>query len=97
MLAGLALVGCNEAKGDVVTLYRNSPFDPALRVQFATFSAAEKPPFNLNNCIMVSQIMNANVKALNEGEQRAGFWCESGEFREKGAIPTHFFARYPYD
>lgn len=85
------------------TLYRNSPFDLALRVHWATFDAHERDAsYNLNNCLMAARILNANVTAIaaaanKERNTLAGFWCEAGTFKRNGAIPIRFHEAFPTD
>jgi hypothetical protein len=93
------LSACNQHdRSPTVTLYRNSPLDSALRIQWATFDADESDPgYNLNNCMMAARLLNANVKALNEQSQPAGFWCEPGKYKKRGSVPSAFSAKFPTD
>ncbi|MGQ3286140.1 MULTISPECIES: hypothetical protein [Alphaproteobacteria] len=100
----ITLAGCSGDKGETAaaTLYRNSPLDPSMRVHFASFNAPDKAPFNIDNCEMVARIMNANVDASSakEGKSRnqsVGFWCERGDFSEKGSVPRNFDSEFPSD
>ena len=70
------------------TLYRNSPLDPAARIHWATFDAADKGdpgvdplPYNQGNCEFAAQVLNENLRriAASKGAQpNARFWCEQG-------------------
>ena len=103
LFAVLALaVGCSKNEPDNFTLYRNSPYG-VLRVHVATFDANDSGGgYNRANCEMAARLYNANVAALRRangkaGESDVGFWCESGRFEAKGAIPGHFEAQFPTD
>jgi hypothetical protein len=98
------LGACDTNKSGIIfTLYRNSPFDPTLRVHWATFDADETDPnYNMNNCLMAARILNANVTASAkaegmEREQSAGFWCEGGAYKDNGPIPNSFPEAFPTD
>jgi len=85
----LALSGCSEnGSSPGYTLYRNSPIDPALRVHFASFDAIDKgagedlDTFNKTNCAMAAEVLDANVRRLNNGKQPVQFWCENGQYRD---------------
>ena len=103
LLAILLLSGCGSGASNSYTLYRNSSFDVAIRVHWATFDADESDPaYNLNNCLMASRILNANVAANAKAEGKElnrslGFWCEAGPYREQGSIPNDFQAEFPTD
>ena len=81
------LVGCNNDATPTFSLYRNSPFDPTMRIHWATFDAADKgavvneKPYNQGNCEMASEVLNANARRLNNGKLPARFWCEKGTYR----------------
>lgn len=96
------LSGCSgKDVADPVTLYRSSPFNAAERVHFGTFDAKESDKaYNMNNCLMTSRLLNANVQAFAEREKKAvgfGFWCEPGEYRSEGSIPSNYQAGFPTD
>lgn len=96
LVAVIALAGCGERASDAFTLYRNSPVDPALRVHFGTFDAGERvTDYNEANCEMAASLFNANAKALNDGRQAFGFWCEPGAYAKTGDIPRQFDAAFP--
>jgi hypothetical protein len=103
LIALWSVQGCDDgSQSQTVTLYRNSPFDHSLRVHWATFDAADKGNYNLNNCLMAARVLNANVtaSARSEGKQRdlaAGFWCETGNYQEKGRVPASFSEAFPTD
>lgn len=98
----LALVACSGSSS-TATLYRNSSFGAGVRVHWASFDASESDPsYNMNNCLMAARLLNANMtaSAAQAGQARSpglGFWCESGPFRDSGAIPTTFPEAYPTD
>ena len=103
-VCGIALLSaCGNAGGDAYTLYRNSPFEPASRVHWATFDAKDgNPTYNLNNCLMAARVLNANIEANAKAEGKEkdaslGFWCEGGHYREQGNIPAVFPAAFPTD
>lgn len=96
------LAGCSDGGRDSATLYRNSPLDPSMRVHFSSFDAPERTPYNINNCQMTARLLNANVAANasaenREMDERIGFWCEPGDYREKGATPFRFDSEFPTD
>ncbi|MFC0304403.1 hypothetical protein ACFSTI_29335 [Rhizorhabdus histidinilytica] len=99
------LVACSGAssRSDTATLYRNSAFDPTMRVHWASFDADESDPaYNSNNCGMAARLLNANVaaSAKADGKERdasVGFWCELGPYREKGSVPSQFYESFPAD
>jgi hypothetical protein len=104
IVAALCMAGgCSDTNSAARhTLYRNSPFDYSLRVHWGTFDVKDKGSYNLNNCLMAARLLNANVTASataegKERDPRAGFWCESGEYREKGLVPTQFAEAFPTD
>lgn len=102
MAAALTLAGCSNESRDSATLYRNSDMGATMRVHFASFDAAEKTPYNLNNCQMAARVLNANVAAGVEAEgrelnERLGFWCEPGPYREEGVTPLRFDRAFPTD
>jgi hypothetical protein len=102
----VALTACGS-KGstgaETFTLYRNSSLDNAVRVHWATLDASESDPsYNRNNCEMVARLLNANVDASSEAEGKerdpsVGFWCEPGDYSEKGSVPSSFLAAFPTD
>lgn len=52
------------------------------RIHWATFDAAESnPEYNANNCEMAADLLNENIKRLNEGRSPSHFWCEKGRYR----------------
>lgn len=56
-----------------------------MRVFFATFNSSQgvdTEAYNSENCKMVSDLLNENVKRLNNGEMPARFWCEKGIYKE---------------
>jgi hypothetical protein len=90
--------GCSSKRAAEYTLYRNSGMNPAARVHWATFNAAESDrAFNLNNCQMTARLLNANVRQLNQGRSPIGFWCEPGNYREDGGVPNTFQSEFPTD
>jgi hypothetical protein len=96
------LVACGNDRAESYTLYRNSPFDHAMRVHWATFDANDKGSYNMNNCLMAVRLLNANVtaSAKAEGKERdslTGFWCEAGPFKEEGPTQTSFPEAFPTD
>jgi hypothetical protein len=106
LLLGSALLAAScsdKPRAGTYTLYRNSNFEPSLRVHWATFDADESgPTYNMNNCQMAARLLNANLDAATEqaGQARPknfGFWCEPGEYVEKGDVPLGFPAEYPTD
>lgn len=103
VIAGLLVVsGCVHHRDDVYTLYRTSLVDPGERVHWATFDSDNSAPYNLNNCLMASRLLNANYQASAKAEGKQpdpgmGFWCEGGGFNERGPIPDNFPAAFPTD
>ena len=102
LLACFAVVGCDGASTDVqiATLYRNSILDPQMRIHVGTFDANEKRnTYNIQNCEMTSRLLNANVqvRSTKSTEQEVGFWCEPGDYEEKGLRPFSFDAEFPTD
>lgn len=99
----LMLSSCSGEKDYLYTLYRNSPFDPSLRVHWATFDANESSPtYNLGNCMMAERLLNANLSASARAEGKephplTGFWCEPGKYRETGTVPNTFNSAFPAD
>ena len=96
----ILVASCSQSGGTSSTLYRNSPLDPSERVHWASFNANESGDYNLGNCTMDAKLLNANVAASAKAEGKepndgVGFWCEPGEYKEKGAVPAHFEASYP--
>jgi hypothetical protein len=100
--AGMLTACTRENRAMTYTLYRNSPVDPSMRIHWATFDAADKGSYNMNNCQMAARLLNANVtaSAKAEGKERdraLGFWCEDGPYRDKGIIPSAFAEEFPTD
>jgi len=92
----------SSTSGRAFTLYRNSPFSHSMRVHWATFDAADGSDYNRANCEMAARLLNANVDASAEKEGKprdaaAGFWCEPGDFSEKGTVPSSFKSEFPTD
>ena len=87
VIAFLFLASCGDRTPSEYTLYRSSPLSKGMRIHFATFNAREQTTayrnasFNLENCRMTAELLNANVAKLNNGKQPARFWCERGPFR----------------
>jgi hypothetical protein len=51
---------------------------------------------------MAARLLNANVTASakaegKERDQSAGFWCEGGDYKEDGMVPTNFPEEFPTD
>lgn len=73
----LVIAGCGASRDDAntYTLYRSSavPGDPISRYHVATFDSSEAPPYNKQNCEIVSRLW------LESGVQ-VKYWCESGRF-----------------
>lgn len=97
-------VACDGTRSsEPYTLYRNSPLDQSLRVQWASFDAAESDPgYNRNNCDMAARLLNANLAAFRKanGEEApsdVGFWCEAGGYSKEGLVPNRFDAEFPTD
>jgi hypothetical protein len=106
VLLAIGVSSCSREPGDAAerfTLYRNSPIERSLRVEWASFNAHESDPnYNRNNCQMAARLLNANLAAYrlqnNEGAPgEVGFWCEPGAYSEKGAVPSAFEAAFPTD
>jgi hypothetical protein len=101
LLAGACTAEPNRA--EPFTLYRNSPVESSLRVQWAIFQARESDPdYNRNNCEMAARLLNANIAEFRrrQGEEsplKVGFWCEPGHFRVQGRAPVYFEAEFPTD
>lgn len=94
----LLLVGCSARKSDTFSLYRNTALDPAARIHVASFDADESgSTYNKKNCAMAARLYNANVKALNDGNQPAVFWCEAGRYTAEGGGPTNTDGEFPTD
>lgn len=74
------LAGCGAADSGPYTLYRSSPVDPSMRVHWATFDAAEGADYNSENCIMAADLLQENLRKLNNGAEPIRFWCEKGAF-----------------
>jgi hypothetical protein len=100
LLSCSLLVACSGKPKDPVTLYRNSQLDHNLRVQFATFDAADGTNYNLSNCQMASRVLNANMDSIarasgGKRDEALGFWCEIGRFEDHGLIPVSFESELP--
>ena len=84
MMSLLVLAACTDATS-TYTLYRDSALDPNLRVHWATFDGKEgelEPhDFNQENCNHAADLLNKNVRVLNDGATPIRYWCEPGEFR----------------
>jgi hypothetical protein len=96
----VAISGCSSAPKYEYTLYRNSPLDLGMRVQFASFNADESSEYNGGNCRMAARLLNANVAASAKAEGKepivgAGFWCEPGPYQAKGSPPSEFESEFP--
>lgn len=97
------LSSCNTHNSPTYSLYRNSPLDPMLRVNWATFNARESDPnYNFRNCQMAAQLLNANMTASarlehKDRDRSLGFWCESGGYKEGGPVPSSFPEAFPTD
>ena len=84
----------------VATLYRNGSMMTDMRLHFGSFDAeGEANDFNISNCRMTARLLNQNVKVQIGGneEQKVGFWCEPGFYREDGRVPQSFDAAFPSD
>ena len=58
--------GCQQdqqAKPEIVTLYRNSPLDQSRREHFASFDTSNHNDYNRGNCGMTARLLNANISA----------------------------------
>jgi hypothetical protein len=96
----LLLTACDRDRGETYTLYRNSPLDPSLRVHFATFNSNNHGDYNSGNCMMAARLLNANSAASAKAEgkpqdKEIGFWCEPGDYSEKGSVPSQFDSAFP--
>ena len=106
LLLVLALAACDGKQPPeeyTATLYRNSALDHSMRVHWASFDADESDRnYNLNNCSMAARLLNSNVSASEEAEQKEpdpllGFWCEPGPYTKQGRVPMSFEATFPTD
>ena len=75
LAASSLLVSCDDRDARTYSLYRNSPFDPALRVHWATFDARDGSAFNLGNCHMAAELLN------KQAPTGIRWWCEKGLVR----------------
>jgi hypothetical protein len=86
LLPSIAIVSCAAAASPPYTLYRNSSLDPAARIQWASFDAADNGggsgDYNRQNCEMTVDLLRANLRRLNDGDEPIRFWCEKGAYRE---------------
>lgn len=103
LLALIAVSGCDQGSGHTATLYRNSPLDLGMRVEWGSFRANESDAaYNIRNCELAAALLNANLDALARQAERTrtqglGFWCEPGDYRTKGSVPASFVSRFPTD
>jgi hypothetical protein len=85
-LAAISLASCATATSPAYTLYRNSSLDPAARIHWASFDAADNGggsgDYNRRNCEMAVDLLRANLRKLNGGEEPVRFWCEKGGYRD---------------
>ncbi len=85
LLPSIAIASCAAATSPPYTLYRNSSLDPAARIHWASFDAADNGggsgDYNRQNCEMAVDLLRANLRALNGDEEPVRFWCEKGGYR----------------
>lgn len=75
----MSLCACSYlTSGPTYTLYREGHFDQSLRVHWATFNANQSGSYNQENCEMAADLLNRNLRELNNGIQVLSFWCEEG-------------------
>ncbi len=75
LLLVLALAGCDNAAGDVFTLYRSFAKYPGARYHVATFDAAQPSVYNSDNCQAAARLF------LAAPGNHDRFWCEKGRYR----------------
>jgi hypothetical protein len=75
-LAAMALPAGAIDDAEVVTLYRNSPADSAMRIHMATFDAGDGKDYNSENCWIIADMF----QRANDPSMR--YWCEPGRFRQ---------------
>jgi hypothetical protein len=73
MIAGTALLGCNDAV--VYTLYRDSLAVENARLHVATFDSTDGEKYNSENCLAARDLFQQQPGV------RTKFWCEKGKFR----------------
>lgn len=91
IMSAVAVVGgCQFLGGDTTyTLYRNSVVDPAMRIHVATFDAAEKEAYNIDNC--------DTAKGLFQRQSGVSvrFWCEKGRYKKDPSLSPKTRERLP--
>ena len=73
ILTAVALLSaCDDPKpkGIVYTLYRNSPAFPEMRINVATFDAAEDNDYNRTNCELARELFASKAGVA------VHYWCE---------------------
>lgn len=75
MLAVTMLVGCDDLRGDVYTLYRDSPAPIQTRVHVATFDASQSEDYNRENCETARRLFASQWGII------VRYWCEKGRYR----------------
>jgi len=75
LVACLLLSAC-EGSGAMVTLYRSSPGDDAMRIHVASFDADKSAAYNDESCRLAAEHFRKQAK-LN-----VRYWCEPGPFRK---------------
>lgn len=82
-LASLALLlsSCDAAtdQSETFTLYRNSPFDPSMRLHIATFDADDHDDYNERMCDLTAGLFKNHT--LPGQSLPITYWCEPGRFR----------------
>jgi len=77
ILAGFCAFEARAEAGDgIFTLYRNSIVDAEMRLQIATFDAADGEAYNRENCFLAAALFK------NQPAVRVQYWCEKGRFRK---------------
>ena len=69
------LPACDDTKGIIYTLYRNSPASVDARNHVATFDAAEDKDYNRSNCEITRDLFASQPGVT------VRYWCERGRFQ----------------
>ena len=75
-LAAMMLGGCQNAGGDTFTLYRDSVFDPSMRIHVASFDSNEGAIYNSENCDLAVSLFQGQIGVATR------FWCEKGRYQK---------------
>ena len=75
-LAAMAVQAGAIDDPEIVTLYRNSPVDSAMRIHMATFDSVDGKDYNSENCWLTADLFQA------QNGVTVRYWCEPGRYRE---------------